>query len=144
MAGVSIFRRSAFLEAGGFDPVVFISGEEEWLAVELAARGYWICYVPELVVHHHPSTIRNVHARRSDAIRNTLWFLWLRRPWSVALTRTLWMVRTLPRDRHSLRGFAAALAGLPRLLPRRRVVPPWVESGLRMLDGPQMSSASGR
>lgn len=144
MAGVSIFRRSAFLEAGGFDPVVFISGEEEWLAVELAARGYWICYVPGLIVHHYPSTVRDHHARRWQAIRNNLWFLWLRRPWSVALSRTIWMARTVPRDRHSLRGFAAALAGLPRLLRRRRVVPPPVESGLRLLDGAQMASVAGR
>lgn len=144
MAGVSIFRRSAFLEAGGFDPVVFISGEEEWLAVELAARGYWICYVPELIVHHYPSIVRDHHARRWQAIRNNLWFLWLRRPWPVALSRTIWMARTVPRDRHSLRGFVAALAGMPRLLRRRRVVPPPVEFGLRLLDGAQMASVAGR
>jgi GT2 family glycosyltransferase len=144
MAGVSVFRRSAFLEVGGFDPLVFISGEEEWLAVELAARGYWMCYVPELSVHHYPSVARDSHARRWQGIRNTLWFLWLRRPWTSALQRTWWMARTVPRDGCSLRGFAAALAGLPTLLPRRRVVPPGVERSLRLLDLPQRASEARR
>jgi len=144
MAGVSVFRRSAYLEVGGFDPFVFISGEEEWIAVELAARGYWMCYVPELIVHHYPSAVRDSHARRWQGIRNTLWFLWLRRPWTSALQRTWWMARTVPRDRCALRGFAAALAGLPRLLPRRRVVPPAVERSLRLLDLPQRSSQARR
>ena len=144
MAGVSVFRRSAFLEVGGFDPLVFISGEEEWVAVELAARGYWMCYVPELIVHHYPSTTRDSHARRWQGIRNSLWFLWLRRPWTTALKRTWWMARTVPRDRCSLRGFVAALAGLPRLLPRRRVVPPAVEQNLRLLDLPQIASKARR
>ena len=63
MAGLSVFRRSAFLEAGGFDPLVFISGEEEWLAAELAERGWWMCYVPQLTVHHWPGG-RDSHSRR--------------------------------------------------------------------------------
>jgi GT2 family glycosyltransferase len=144
LAGVSVFRRSAFLAVGGFDPQVFISGEEEWIAVDLAARGYWMCYVPELTAHHYPSTIRDSHARRWQGIRNTLWFVWLRRPFPSALRRTFWLLRTVPRDRYSLRGFAAALAGLPRLLPRRRVVPPTVERWLRVLDQPQMASEARR
>ncbi|HWE36105.1 MAG TPA: glycosyltransferase [Isosphaeraceae bacterium] len=134
LAGASVLRRAAFLEVGGFDPLVLINGEEEWVAVELAARGHWLCYVPELVVHHHPSAVRDVHARRWQGVRNTLWFLWLRRPWPSALRRTWRLVREVPRDRATRRGFAAALTGLPRLLPRRRVVPPAVERALRLLD----------
>jgi GT2 family glycosyltransferase len=143
MAGLSVFRRSAFLEAGGFDPLVFISGEEEWLAAELAERGWWMCYVPQLTVHHWPGG-RDSHSRRWQGIRNTLWFLWLRRPLSSALRKTLLLARTVPRDHRSLRGFAAAAAGLPRLLPRRRVVPPAVDHGLRLLDEPQRRSKARR
>src|SRR5437868_359611 len=79
---------SAFVVDGGLWRLVFMRGEEEWLAVELAERGYWMCYVPELTVHHHPAG-RDSHTRRWQGIRNTLWFLWLRRPLTSALRRTL-------------------------------------------------------
>jgi peptidoglycan/xylan/chitin deacetylase (PgdA/CDA1 family) len=62
LAGASVVRRSAYLEAGGFEPRFFIGGEEELLAADLVARGDWICYVPELVVPHHPSHHRDGRA----------------------------------------------------------------------------------
>lgn len=139
MAGASVVRRSAFLEAGGFNPRLLVGGEEEFLAVDLAARGWLMRYVPELVVHHHPSAQRDPQARRSHQIRNALWFAWLRRPLRSALRRTLWMARTLPRDRASLKGFTDALAGLPWVLRERRIVPREVEEGLRLLDLARMT-----
>jgi GT2 family glycosyltransferase len=144
MAGMAVVRRSAYLEAGGFNPHVFMGGEEEWLALDLAVRGWHLCYVPELTVHHHPSPRRDGHGRRGEGIRNTLWFAWLRRPPVSAWRRTLWMLRTVPRDWVSLCGFAAAVAGLPRVLRDRRVVPRAVERCLRLLDGPQMRSRARR
>jgi GT2 family glycosyltransferase len=134
LAGASVVRRSAFLEAGGFEPRFFIGGEEELLAADLVARGDWICYVPELVVHHHPSRHRDGHARRSATVRNALWFAWMRRPLPVALRRTLHLAWHQPWDMDSMRGFAGALRGLPWALKRRRVVPPEVERGLRLLE----------
>src|SRR5436190_6485726 len=134
MAGASMVRRSAFLEAGGFSEHAFIGGEEEMLAVDLAARGWWLCYVPELVVHHYPSPRRDVPGRRANLVRNALWFAWLRRPMGSALRRTWRAARTLPWDAASRRGFTAAVAGLPWVLRQRRVVPPAVERGLRLLE----------
>jgi GT2 family glycosyltransferase len=134
LAGASVVRRDAFLSAGGFNERLLIGGEEEWLATDLAAAGHALCYVPDLVVHHYPSERRDPAARRRHLIRNALWFAWLRRPLPAALRRTLWTARSGPRDRVWLAGFAAALAGLPRLLGERRLVPPNVESGLRLLD----------
>ncbi len=134
MAGAVVVRRRAFLEAGGFDARPAIGGEEEWAAVELAARGWWICYVPTLVVHHHPSPRRDLGGRRRGMICNTLWFSWLRRPLVSAVRRTWWLARSVPRDRVSLSGFVAAFAGLPWLLGERRLVPPEVERRLRLLD----------
>ena len=80
-AGASMVRRSAFLTGGGFEARFFLGGEEELLAADLAARGHWLCYVPDLVVHHHPSPLRDGQGRRLTAARNALWFTWLRRPW---------------------------------------------------------------
>jgi GT2 family glycosyltransferase len=138
MGGASVIRRSAFLEVGGFEPRFFIGGEEELLAADLAARGWWLCYVPELVAHHHPSPRRDVPTRRWHIVRNALWSAWLRRPLTSAVRKTLWLARAQPWDKAAVRGFVAAVAGLPWVLRHRRVVPEPVERGFRLLDPPQM------
>src|SRR5262249_7976598 len=74
LAGASVVRRSAFLEAGGFPTRVLIGGEEQCLAVDLAARGWWLCYLRELIVYHYPSSRRDAPARRANEIRSALWF----------------------------------------------------------------------
>jgi GT2 family glycosyltransferase len=134
LAGASVVRRSAFLEAGGFTPRLFLGGEEEWLAVDLAARGWKLAYLRDLVVHHYPSARRDARSRRWHLVRNALWFAWLRRPLASALRRTLQLAQSATGDGATLHGFTAALAGLPWLLPERRVVPRDVESRLRLLD----------
>jgi GT2 family glycosyltransferase len=143
LAGASMVRRSAFLEAGGFEPRLFIGGEEELLAVDLAAGGWWLCYVPELVVYHHPSAHRDSYCRRWHIVRNRLWLAWLRRPLGSALRRTFAVARSEPWDRVALRGFVAAFAELPWLLRERRVVPPHVEYGLRLLERKARSAKRG-
>jgi GT2 family glycosyltransferase len=134
LAGASVVRRDAFLEVGGFEARFFIGGEEELMAADLAARGWWICYVPELVVHHHPSPRRDPSGRRSTMVRNAIWFAWLRRPLPAAVRKTLQLAWGRPSNRQTWRGVAEALRGLPWALSRRRVVPPEVERGLRMLE----------
>jgi GT2 family glycosyltransferase len=134
LAGACVVRRRAVLEAGGFEPRFFIGGEEELLAIDLVARGWRLCYVPELVVHHHPSERRDVPRRRWHLVRNALWSAWLRRPLVSAFRRTLGVARAQPWDRAALRGFAAAVAGLPWVLGERRVVSRDVEHRLRLLD----------
>ncbi len=120
LAGASVIRKSAYLQAGGFEPHLFLGGEEELLSVDLIAAGWALRHVPEIIVHHHPSVSRDAHNRRRQGIRNTLWFAWLRRPLPYAFRRTLWMARNVPRDRLSVLGFADALAGLPWVLRQRR------------------------
>jgi GT2 family glycosyltransferase len=137
MAGASMVRRSAFLEAGGFEPRFFLGSEEELLAADLVAGGWWLCYVPSLIVHHYPSPKRDATARRWYVLRNALWSAWLRRPLWSALRKT----RRLRSDAHStaqvVRGLAAALMGLPWVIRHRRVVPPQVESYFRLLEQPR-------
>jgi GT2 family glycosyltransferase len=134
LAGASVVRRSAFLSVGGFAPHVFLGGEEELLAADLAAAGWWLCYVPALIVHHYPSQRRDVASRRRHLVRNALWFAWMRRPLAGALRRTLAVLRAVPSDRAALQGFASALIGLPWVLRQRRVLPPEIEYRLRLLD----------
>jgi GT2 family glycosyltransferase len=144
LAGVSVVRREAFVEAGGFSPRLWLGGEEELLAAELASRGWHLAYVPEVSAHHFPSTLRDADRRRRDGIRNTLWFTWLRRPAGAAVWRTLRLVRRLPRDWVTVQGLVAALAGLPWVVRERRVVPPQVEEGYRRLEHQQLDGGARR
>jgi GT2 family glycosyltransferase len=134
LAGGAIVRRSAFLEVGGFPSHLRLGGEEEWLAIDLAARGWWICYDEGLVVHHYPAPRRDGTRRHWQILRNALWFAWLRRPLGSAVRRTVQLVREAGWHGTTFLACGAAVAGLPRLLPQRRVVPAAVEEGLRRLE----------
>ncbi len=140
----AVARRRAFEAVGGFEPRFFFDGEEELLAADLASAGWHMAYVPELVVHHHASTVRDAHGRRRRGIRNTLWFTWLRRPLPSPLRRSAGLLRRLPVDQVCAAGLKDALVGLPWVLRHRRVVPPEVEAGLRALDRPQLDSGARR
>ncbi len=133
LAGASMVRRAAFLEAGGFEPRFFLGGEEMLLAVDLAARGWSLCYVPALVVHHHPSPRRDARARRRLLLRNTLWFLWLRRPIPVAWRHTRRLLGLAWADKGSFLAFAQALAGCGWVWKHRRLPPMDVEARLARL-----------
>ena len=80
--------------------------------------------------------LRDPRRRRQLGIRNTLWTAWLRRPATSALRHTGSLLRRVPPDRASAAAVAQAVAGLPWVLRERRVVPPQVEQGLRLLEEP--------
>ncbi|MER6407367.1 glycosyltransferase [Streptomyces viridosporus] len=144
LAAATVLRTDAFRAAGGFHPRLWLGGEEELLAADLAADGWWLTYADHLTIHHHASPVRDSTLRRRHGIRNTLWFTWLRRPAGPALRRTLGLARTVPRDTTSLRAFAEAAAALPWVLRERRVLPHEVESRLRLLEPAQRTSAARR
>ncbi|MET9800961.1 glycosyltransferase [Streptomyces sp. NPDC006368] len=144
LAAATVLRADAFLAAGGFSERLWLGGEEELLATDLATQGWWLAYAPQLTVHHAPSKLRDSTLRRVHGLRNTLWFCWLRRPLGPALRRTLHLARTVPRDAASLRAFAEAVAGLPWVLRERRVVPPAVEARLGALARAQRESTARR
>ncbi|EWC63206.1 putative transferase [Actinokineospora spheciospongiae] len=134
MAGLSMVRVSAFRDVGGFSPRLWLGGEEELFALDLAARGWWMCWAEDVVIRHAPSRARDPRARRADGIRNTLWTAWLRRPLRSAVRHTAWVLRGAPKDRATAGAVGRALLGLPWVLAGRRVVPAEVESGLRLLE----------
>lgn len=139
LAGVSVLRRDAFLAAGGFSSRLWLGGEEELLASDLARTGWQMSYVPEIVAHHRASRLRDAHLRRRHGIRNTLWFTWLRRPLPSATLRTARLLRRLPRDRVTALGIGDAIRGLPWVLRERDPVPPHVERGYRLLEDSQLN-----
>jgi GT2 family glycosyltransferase len=144
LAGASVVRREAFTEVGGFSERLWLGGEEELMAGDLAAAGWELCYLADLVVHHEASRARDPHRRRRDGIRNTLWTTWLRRPAKPALRRTVHLLRTVPRDRVTALGLLDAARGLPWVLRERRVLPPHAEARFAALEDAQRSSTARR
>jgi GT2 family glycosyltransferase len=144
LAGATVLRTEAFRAVGGFSPRLWLGGEEELLAADLAAAGWYLVYAERLTVHHQPSAKRDAALRRRHGIRNTLWFTWLRRPLPAAARRTVWLASQVPRDAVSLRAFAEAAAGLPWVLRERRPLPREVERRRRALEGPQRASTARR
>jgi GT2 family glycosyltransferase len=144
LAGLTTFRVSAFEQAGGFSPRLWFCGEEELLALDLAATDWWMCFAEDVVIHHAPSGRRDSRLRRRLGIRNTLWTTWLRRPLGPALRRSATVLRSAPADLTTLAAVASAIRGLPWVLRERRPVPAEVERGLRLLDVAQARSTARR
>jgi GT2 family glycosyltransferase len=135
----AVVRRSAFLAAGGFDGVVFFMGEEERLALDLAAAGWGLAYARDVVAHHHPSEARDSAARRTQAERNRLLTAVMRRPWPV-VAAIGWRALT-----HGRTGRLAILHALPRVpaaLRARRPLPPCVEQARRLLETQEARQAA--
>jgi GT2 family glycosyltransferase len=128
LAGASVFRRQAFSAAGGYEPRLFLGGEETLLAYDLASSGWSLIYAAELTVHHFPSALRDPGARKRLLARNAIWVTWLRRPFGVAFSRTLQFLCTHPQLA------IEALKGLPWALRRRKVLAPEVEKLCRRLE----------
>jgi GT2 family glycosyltransferase len=128
----ALVRTEAFTAAGGFDDVVRFPGEEERLALDLAAAGWGLAYVDGVTVHHHPSTHREPSAVRQAG-------LWRSRVLTALMRYPLpdlagQLARTLRAGRPGLRGLAGALPRVPAALRSRRVLPPTVMSGVRELQ----------
>ena len=129
----AVVRRAAFLETGGFDVRLGVGGEEELLAVDLAARGWGLVYVEEVVAHHHPSPSRDPSGRRRVQVRNALWSAWLRRPLGGAARQTAHLAALAMHQPGAWTGILLALLGLPWVLRERRPVHPELEAALRTL-----------
>lgn len=127
-------RRSAFLEVGGFSPILGFGGEEQLLALDLASRGWGLSYVPSVVARHFPSPLREASEERAARwMRNDLLTSWLRRPARVAARSTLELAGQGLRKAPARRACLEAIASLPKVLANRRRVPDEIERELRLL-----------
>jgi GT2 family glycosyltransferase len=137
MACAAMVRKSAFDSVGGFSTVLHFRGEEQLLAMDLAAAGWELCYCPDLVAVHRPSTARLPGpAQHARVLRNEALTAWLRRPVPVCIRKTAALVRATTGDR----AYAAAALEAVRLLPeavrQRRRLPKGLEADIRMLEEP--------
>jgi GT2 family glycosyltransferase len=80
LAGAYAFRTDVFRAVGGYEPRLFIAGEEELVALDVLTWGGAIVYVDSMVVHHHPSRARDSRLRRRLLARNAAWISYLRLP----------------------------------------------------------------
>jgi GT2 family glycosyltransferase len=125
-----VFRRKAFIEAGGYEPRFFLGGEETLLAYDLAAAGWSMVYHERMTAYHYPSATRDARGRERLLARNALWAAWLRRPLRVALRKTFASLF----DRKSLLALMDALAGAGWVLRERHVMPANVEELCQLID----------
>jgi N-acetylglucosaminyl-diphospho-decaprenol L-rhamnosyltransferase len=133
LAGMAVVRREAYLAAGGFLPEVGVGGEEAWLAADLAAAGWRLAYVPQVVARHRPSTARDRRARARRDLRNALWFTWTRRR-TGRLRRSVRLVRATGPSGDTAAALAQAVRGAGWVRRNRRPVPPAVDADLALLD----------
>ncbi|SNR30374.1 glycosyltransferase family 2 protein [Blastococcus mobilis] len=129
----AIVRTEAFEAVGGFDPVVRFPGEEERLALDLAAAGWGLAYVDSVTVHHHPSPRRHAPGRRQAGIwRSKVLTAVMRYP-VADLTGVL--ATAVRSGRPGRAGLLRAVPDLPGALRRRRPIPPEVRAAVRLLAG---------
>jgi GT2 family glycosyltransferase len=135
MTCAAIVRRSAFLAVGGFSELLHFYGEEQLLALDLAALGWQLCYCPELTAYHQPSAVRSSStARNARELRNAVLTTWLRRPMWPCLKATGRLLGAGMRDGEHARAVAEALLRLPSVAAMRRPLPADVEHALALIE----------
>lgn len=134
LPGACVFRRYAFLQAGGYEAKLFMGGEDALLALYLVSRGWSLVYSDELLVHHYPSALRDAERRRRLGMRNALWVAWLRRSAGSAFQITLRALLGAAHDPQLRAGVLEAFRGLSWALGHRRAVPARVEAQCAMVE----------
>jgi GT2 family glycosyltransferase len=133
-AAAALYRRDAFLEAGGFDERFFCYFEDVDLGFRLRLAGHRCWYVPTAVVRH---VGQSTSGRDSDFFlyhthRNIVWtyakdmpspLVWLYLPQHVLFNLLVLIpYARLRRFRLVLRAKVDAIRGLPAVLRERRLV----------------------
>jgi len=123
-ACAAVMRRSAYLQAGGFSPLLGFGGEEELLSLDLDAAGWGQVYLDDAVAVHAPDSARaDGSSRWALQQRNTALTAWLRLPLAVALTRTAGLARSGVTDAGARRALGQLARRLPQAFAQRRPVP---------------------
>lgn len=122
-----VIRRDVFWRVGGFSGLLFFGGEEQLLAADVAAAGWRICYVDDVVARHAPANPAASPDRWALQTRNDLLVNWMRRPLTVAARETGAVAvrgRSDPAARRAVLGLARKL---PAALRHRRNLGPRLE-----------------
>ncbi len=135
MSCAAMVRKRAFEAAGGFSEILHFRGEEQLLAVDMAALGWDLCYCRDLTAIHQPSSVRaTTAAQQARVLRNAVLTTWLRRPVPMCLKATGALLCAALRDREHARGALEAILRLPDVVNERRPLPTGVEHALAALE----------
>ncbi len=127
LACTAVVRQRALLSVQGFHPLLGFIGEEQLLAWDLAAAGWELCYLPDVVAHHHPSARRpGVAWRKRREARNGWVSAWMRRRVPSG---------ALPSGSEAVRALPEAMRLLPAAARARRPLPRPVEEEAALLAG---------
>lgn len=144
----ALFRRATLDDVGLFDESFFLYGEDADLGLRARRAGWECAFAPDAVAYHHYSRTAGAHSslKAFHVERNRVWVLVKLFPWTAVLLSPAWTAARLAlqawgaltgrgaaarlRETTSalhlvtvtLRAWAAALAGLPRVLRARRAV----------------------
>jgi len=138
MAGACVFRTTMFRAVGGYEPRLFIGGEEELVALDVLDAGRAIVYCEAMTVLHRPSAQRDSGLRKRLLARNAALVAWLRLPWREAADATLSACASAIRGEHPLADLGALLHGIGWAVRRRRVV------GARVVEMRRLVREAGR
>ncbi|MFX1767374.1 glycosyltransferase family 2 protein [Paraburkholderia sp. A1RI-2L] len=122
MAGAAVFRTAVFRELGGYEPQLFIGGEEALLSLDVLQAGYDIAYAPSLEVHHRPSPVRDSALRRRVLARNAALVAWLRLPRREAMAATWRALASACKEARPSDDLCALVRGIRWAARRRRPV----------------------
>ncbi|MBR7825009.1 glycosyltransferase [Actinospica sp. MGRD01-02] len=130
----AVVRRDAYLDVGGFHPLLCPSGGERLLSYDLAAAGWDLAYQADVVAYRQPAAAEDAAARRALDLRDDALIGWLRRPMARALGFTADLARRAAEDDAARRALRTLCAGLPTALRERHQLPPAVEARIRLLE----------
>ena len=145
-AGAALYRRPAFDDVGGFDEDFFAYLEDIDWSLRAQLRGYSSQYVPTAVAYHMRGATTGGARNRYRVMqrRNQVWLVVkdyplgavLRRAPAIALLNAGLAIQDAREGGlgSTLRGWWAALAGLPRMLRKRRAVQRGRRVGLARLN----------
>lgn len=122
MAGACVFRTQVFRDVGGYEPRLFIGGEESLVSLDVLERGHAIVYCDGSTVTHRPSPARDANLRRRMLARNAALVAWLRLPLSAAVAASGHALAVFTKEGALVGDTLALIAGIAWALPRRRVV----------------------
>jgi GT2 family glycosyltransferase len=134
-AGAALYRRFAFDDVGLFDEDFFAYLEDIDWSLRAQLRGHQSWYVPPAIAYHKRGATTGGDQRNRYRVlqrRNQIWLVVKDYPLSAMLRRApailLLNAGLALQDvregglAHTLRGWWAALKGLPRMLRKRRVI----------------------
>lgn len=122
MAGACVFRTAVLRELGGYEPYLFIGGEESLVSLDVLEHGDAIVYCDALTVTHRPSPARDARLRRRMLARNAALVAWLRLPWGEAILASCRALSVYAKEGSLTRDALALAAGIGWALSRRRPV----------------------